>query len=146
MLTHRDIKTLILASGNVKEADEVISKAWCKSDAEKLSYVRQLFGYEDDIGRFSNTEEEYVLLLEHIVTGNADNSDAKAFKRGYDAGMNEGDPDGIWADICKMASMTQAEREKRFGYPYVDLVLLSTDLGSFREKMAAWRIAENRKE
>ena len=144
MLSHSDMKILIETADNVAEADAIVSKSWCSSDADKLYYVKQLFGDDGAMPCSDSLYEEYICFLSKIVGSGGRDDFKKGYRRGYDAGFKDSDPDELWVDICRLAAMSSAERERRFGYPYMDLVVLGSDLAVFKEKMETWKQMEGR--
>lgn len=43
-LTGEEVRTLLLKARSFEEVDGILSDTWCKTDGDKVEYIRQLFG------------------------------------------------------------------------------------------------------
>ena len=129
MLTNKEMKDLIKRSASFEEADEVISDAWCRTDSEKAAYVAQLFGLDASHYERLDGKAAYKAALSDALGASGDEKDTE--------------PEEIlWDAIRRMAAMSQDERERMFGYPYADIVILSESMSGFMKKASEAGLTE----
>lgn len=46
-MKNKDVKEAIIKAQTHTEIDEILEKTWCKTDADKLQYLKQLFDLND---------------------------------------------------------------------------------------------------
>ena len=96
-MTNSDTKTLIESAKTFEQADNALNQTWCKTDADKLEYLRQIFP-ERFNGEFraDNPHEEYVSFIMSIIHGTTN----EPFQYGYKKGLEVGHKIGCY-DIVK---------------------------------------------
>ena len=99
MLTHGDVKNLIEGAGSFSQADAIISGTYCKTDADKIQYLKDLFDL--DIKSGDKDRDTYVMLVGALINRNGLNMvesmidlERNDYTEGYRAGYYMGLKDG----------------------------------------------------
>ena len=89
-MTNSNTKMLLEMSKTFEQADAVLSKTWCKTDADRVEYLKQIFPELSDLAKEDDPEDACRTILSAVIHGNTNESYQCGYRDGYATGNTDG--------------------------------------------------------
>lgn len=90
-MTNIETKVLLRMSQTFEQADDILSKTWCKTDGDKTEYLRQLFPEElKNEENTNNPGKDYRNYINIIINSEENDPYTWGLKDGITKGREEG--------------------------------------------------------
>ncbi len=90
MMTNSDTKMLLKMSKTFDQADNILNKSYCKTYADKIEYLQQLFPELENVELTDRAHDDYQTLVMSVIHS----EDNEPYMWGYRDGLSKGEDYG----------------------------------------------------